>query len=144
MTALNALDLRAHDAFGLVLFRSSDEVLCLFHKKFWFWTIPLGKVDPGMTLSGAVAAEARQELGIDVHEWRELVVRKTQVRHARRRVPIRMHIVEIQRFTGSIMNMEPNKHRELKFVSVDELRRLRPTSIATSLFVEQLLERCGL
>jgi len=131
-------DLENHDAVVLLLRDSIGRFLCLYHNKFDFWTVPLGKTEEGQSPEQAAVAEAQEELGIEVT--------KLSKRYQGTRVYCRQghyivtffHLFEITEYRGSPQNMEPGKHASMKFLSTSELRDLPRTSDGTVMLLTLL------
>jgi len=128
-------DLESHDALGLIVRDTAGHFLCFYHKKFSFWTIPLGKAEVDQTPEQAVVSEAREECGIEVLE----VVKRYQATRVYLRESVRVvaffFLYEIVKFEGQIQNREPHKHLQMVFKSIEELRDLPETSDATKLLI---------
>uniref|UniRef100_UPI0013D724D1 NUDIX domain-containing protein n=1 Tax=Acinetobacter baumannii TaxID=470 RepID=UPI0013D724D1 len=69
---LNRRDLENHDAVAMVIKDGLGRILTLYHAKFDFWTLPLGKAEPNQSVEQAAAAEAYEECGIEVREIRRV------------------------------------------------------------------------
>jgi 8-oxo-dGTP pyrophosphatase MutT (NUDIX family)/predicted ATPase len=132
-----------HDAVVLVIRDRDDRILCLFHNKFDFWTVPLGKADDGPSPEEAAAAEAYEEVGIEiVRAAKRYQGTKVYSREGKKIVTF-FHVFEILKYKGTPYNREPEKHREMRFMSVPELRNLGRTSDGTMMFLALLDELGG-
>lgn len=138
---LTKRDLEDHDAVVLVIRREDGKVLTLFHAKFGFWTLPLGKAEVGQTPAQAATAEAEEECGIDVGELRRLCTGTRVYRVEGQPVVTFFHVFEITRFLGTPSNMEPVKHPEMQYMSLSELASLERSSDGTRMFLEHMAER---
>ena len=78
-----------------------------------FYMLPGGHVDAGESVLHATCRELKEELGIDVKES-DLEFKLVE--------PIRTHITFffwVKKYTGTPQNMEPEKHDEVVFLSLD-------------------------
>jgi 8-oxo-dGTP pyrophosphatase MutT (NUDIX family)/predicted ATPase len=140
---LTQRDLESHDAVALVIRDETGRILCLFHNKFDFWTIPLGKAEGDQTPEEAAAAEAFEEVGIRVSR----LLKRYQGTKVYCREGINIvtffHIFEVTEFDGTPYNKEPDKHREMRYMSELELRDLKRTSDGTVMLLA-LFDQLGL
>ena len=117
-----------HEAVAMYIRNNKNEILIQFHNKFSFWTIPVGKVDPGETVEQALKKEASEELDINITKFKLMGSFDDDFVRNGIDVHIKSYIYEVIEYTGTIKNKEPHKHRELKFVSKNELKTIRPVS----------------
>ena len=78
-----------------------------------FYMLPGGHVDQGEAVLHATCRELKEELGIDVKE-EDLEFQLVE--------PIKTHITfffKVKKYTGIPQNMEPEKHDEVVFLSID-------------------------
>ncbi len=128
-------DLESHDALGLVIRDEGGRYLCVFHNKFHFWTIPLGKAEEGQSIEEAVRAEAFEELDIRPGNIKKIYQdRKTYDREGRQVVAV-FHLFQILDYQGNLSNKEPSKHAAMRFMALEDLRALAQTSDATSMLI---------
>jgi len=127
---VNKEDLTDHYAVGAV-FISCDKILILYHNKYKFWTLPIGKVKYNTTSELALMDEMKEELNV------ELVCidyigsfRKLYFRGNNKYVTINSQLYLVQSWYGEIQNKEPDKHQDLKWVSMDELKEYKPDQIS--------------
>jgi 8-oxo-dGTP pyrophosphatase MutT (NUDIX family)/predicted ATPase len=131
-------DLENHEAVVLLLKDEDGRYLCLFHNKFDFWTVPLGKAEDGQTPEAAACAEAFEELGIQVSRLaKRYQGTRVYCRNGNHIVTF-FHIFEIVEYSGVPSNREPDKHAEMKFLSSSELRALPRTSDGTIMLLSLL------
>ena len=135
-------DLVDHSGIGVVIWSKTDpdKVLMQFHNKFDFWTLPLGKVDKGETIRSTTEREMFEELGIHVLDFKVLKTFKLQRKPNNILITITGYLVEISSYTGIPYNKEPHKHRELKWMSINELKELKETSGATRYLIKYIDE----
>lgn len=131
-------DLENHEAVVLLLKDEQGRYLSLFHNKFDFWTVPLGKAEDGQTPEEAASAEAFEELGIRVSRLtKRYQGTRVYCRHGNHIVTF-FHVFEILEYSGTPENKEPEKHAAMKFLSTNELRALPRTSDGTIMLLALL------
>lgn len=135
---LGQRDLENHDAVAFVIRDRAGNVLTLFHEKFSFWTLPLGKAEPGQTPEEAVAAEALEECGVVVTKMQKRCLGTKVYHYPEASVLTFFHIFEILDYEGTPVNREPLKHPEMRFMSLPELFALTVTSDGTEMWLEYI------
>jgi 8-oxo-dGTP pyrophosphatase MutT (NUDIX family) len=91
------------------------EVLVMDHVKAGSITIPVGKGDDGETPEQAIVREMKEELGVEITE-----MSCEQIGWKDGRNPIFDHdhfVFTVIEYKGAIVNLEPTKHRWVKFAS---------------------------
>ena len=129
-------DLIDHHAIAAVFHGAGDCVLMLRHAKWGFWTLPIGKAHLDQDPFEGLVEEMQDELGVVVTEATD--VKQAELEYVRQSHPLRlvMHIYEVARYSGEITNLEPAKHSEMRYMSVEEVAQLDELSDATLLFLE--------
>lgn len=109
-----------------------DKILLMDHVKIDRWAIPVGKVKPGDSIEHALKEEMLEELGIELINYNEIIsfVRPYLV-NGIHHVKVEYHIFDILKYSGEIKNLEPNKHRSIKFMTLDKIRKMERISTAT-------------
>ena len=131
-------DLSDHEGIAAVIRDEQERILMQDHVKYGFWTIPVGKAEPGQTPRDALVKEVEEECGIRVLEARQVAERKYEYTRNGRAVRMVLHAFSVDRWSGIPRNNEPHKHRTLAFLTVDEILRLPYLSDATLLFLGTL------
>jgi 8-oxo-dGTP pyrophosphatase MutT (NUDIX family)/predicted ATPase len=131
-------DIENHNAVVLVIRDNEDRFLCLYHNKFDFWTVPLGKAEEGQSAEQAAAAEALEEVGIEVVELAKCYQGTKLYCRDGKHIVTFFHVFEIVQFKGVPVNKEPEKHSRMKYMSASELRDLRRTSDGTIMLLSFL------
>jgi ADP-ribose pyrophosphatase YjhB (NUDIX family) len=130
-------DLLDHDAIAAVIRNDQDNILMFYHKKFEFWTIPVGKAEQGETPYEGMCTELREECGIEVIKATEIVARPYSYPRRGEVVNIILHLYSVEKFEGTPKNNEPEKHPEMRYMPISEIRELPDLSDATMLFLAQ-------
>ena len=112
----------------------------LQHKKYNFWTFPIGKVKTNQTNQDALREEVREECDINVITFKEIGYFSKQYERKDYLITINTYIFEVNSYNGKGINAEPEKHSELKWMSVDEIMELDLISDATREYLK-ILER---
>lgn len=128
-------DLESHDALGLVIKDDNNRFLCLYHNKFLFWTIPLGKAEEGQSPEDAVVNEAKEELSIHVKRLKKIFQDTITYKRKGKYIVAFFFLYEINEYEGRVTNAEPEKHADMRYMTLDELRTLPNTSDATKMLL---------
>jgi 8-oxo-dGTP pyrophosphatase MutT (NUDIX family) len=126
-------------AASAIIRNAKNQILVQNHVKTSTWTIPIGKVEKGENVTAALARELNEELGIMavvVNYLCDEVVVIPNYPPRMEPITVRTFVAEVA-YTGSICNMEPHKHSELRWVSEEELKQMEPLSEATKLYLER-------
>jgi 8-oxo-dGTP pyrophosphatase MutT (NUDIX family) len=115
---------------ALLVADDEHRLLVLWHEKYRFWTVPLGKIEDGEIDVRAAHREAFEELGI-VSEKVDLIETIHKPADLDEYSDIFISICQVKSYKGEIENREPHKHRELHFVHIDEIEHLQPLSYPT-------------
>ena len=104
------------------IIKKEDKVLVLRHNKCkGLCLFPSGKIEDGESSFEALFREMFEEIGIEVHsatplqKFRKFYDRVDGIMHTNEQVYI------IQDFSGIPFNKEPNKHLEMKWVSIEDI-----------------------
>lgn len=137
MTDYTSEDLEDHDAIGAVIKDSEGRILMQEHKKYGFWTIPIGKSAIGTAIEG-LKKELQEECGIKVKEFKEITVRKFDYERRGKTVHLNGHLYKIISYEGIIENKEPHKHSRQEFMTLEAIKGLPFLSDMTLLYLETL------
>jgi len=130
-------DLKNHNAIGCIIWNEDNSrVLMQDHIKFNFWTIPVGKVDLGDTIDNTVKKEMKEELNINVKRFKVIYDWTSNYNRNGKLVKVHAYLCEILEYNGTIKNNEPQKHRELKWMTIDEIKNLKKISDTTKYFLK--------
>lgn len=138
MIKYNSEDLKNHDGVAGVIKNKEGKILMLDHVKFNFWTIPVGKVKEDETVIEGLEVEMFEEIGITIKECREVVTGSNTYERNGSMVEVVFHIFEIEEYEGEVLNKEVDKHRDLKWMTVDEIKGLENISDSTRLYLDYL------
>ena len=115
----NESDLKDHLGVWLWIQNEKREILMQYHKKFGCWTIPLEKSDPGETLEDAVIRTGREELGIDIKEYEIVHQQENSYIRDGQNVNVKASLIKVNAFDGTPSNMEPEKHTDFGWKSIE-------------------------
>lgn len=138
MIKYNSEDLKNHDGVAGVIKNSEGKILMLDHVKFDFWTIPVGKVKEDETVIEGLEVEMFEEIGINILECKEVVTGSKVYDRDGSKVEVVFHIYEIEAYEGEVSNKEAHKHRDLKWMSIDEIKALHSVSDSTKLYLDYI------
>ena len=120
----NNEDLSDHNAAAGIIRNNQGELLMMDHNKFNFWTIPIGKCQPGQSAIDGLKQEMFEELNIKVINAKLVGTFKTPYERNGVTVNVKSHIFEITKYTGTIRNNEPHKHKAIEWLSLDKINTL--------------------
>ncbi len=126
----NDEDLQAHDGVSAVIMKG-NKILMMDHVKFNFWTIPVGKVEPNQSIEDGLKMEMKEELNINPRKYKEIGQFIRTYARGGKKVKVTAHIFSIEKWTGTLKNNEPKKHRSIKFMTRPEIKKLKSISDAT-------------
>lgn len=123
-----------------IILNNEGKILVEDHIKCNAYTFPGGKVDStDITLTDAIRRELREELGIDVqvgdvmHLFSKSIQGSEYPAGSGNYISYLANVYLITNsiyYTKDIKNMEPNKHRSLKYVTLDELKEMKHSDVA--------------
>jgi 8-oxo-dGTP diphosphatase len=131
-------DLVDHHGVSAVIKNPDGEVLMQEHVKYGFWTIPVGKAIHGQEIVDGLKQEVLEETGLTVEECKEIGSKTCEYVRAGRNVKVFTHLFEITKYSGTLENREPHKHRQQKFLSLSEIMKLSYLSDTTLMYLKTL------
>lgn len=131
-------DLTTKDAIWVVIFDINWKILIQDHVKLDFFTIPIGKVWSWENPDEVMKREIFDETWLTVFDYKKLIIKEWVYDYNWVEVKIRNHIYEILSWSWNLVNKEPNKHRSMKFMTIEEVRKLTRISDATRIFLSTL------
>ena len=134
----NSEDLKPHHGVCAIIKDKQGRILMQDHVKYSFWTIPVGKTTNNQTPEEALIQEVQEECGITPTKFRELTTKSYSYTRNSVEVHLTTHLFDIQEYTGKIINNEPHKHKEQKFLTVEEIMKLPYISDSTVLYLETI------
>ena len=128
-------DLLDHHAVSAVIKDADGNILMQDHVKFGFWTIPIGKAKTGQDPVDGIKEEILEECGLIVEGLREIAFKEVEYERDEKRVKVMTHVYEILDYSGELENGEPEKHREQKFISLEDIKKIPYLSDSTIFFL---------
>jgi len=131
-------DIVDHEALGMIIKDKDGKILMQDHIKYGFFTIPVGKAKPGQTLSDALKEELFDECDIKVKDFKKIATKNyTYIRNGHK-VKLHGHLLEVIKYSGTIKNKEPHKHRTQKFYDLETIKKMPYLSDMTLLYLDFL------
>lgn len=137
-TTFTEEDLSTKDAIWAVVFDWEWRILIQDHIKLDFFTIPIWKVREWQNPDEVMKKELFDEVGIRVLEFEKIIIQEWTYDYNWVKIKIRNHIYKILNWSWAVENKEPTKHRTLKFITIDEIKKLPKISDATQIFLSTL------
>lgn len=134
----NAEDLKDHQGVSAVIKNKEGKILMQEHTKYGFWTIPVGKVDLDEDLIEGLKKEVFEETNLIVEDYKEIGYKLYEYIRNGKNVKVHTHLFEIVKCSGELENKEPNKHKQQKFLSINEIITLPYLSDTTLWFLKTL------
>jgi ADP-ribose pyrophosphatase YjhB (NUDIX family) len=131
-------DVVSHHGVAAVIEDERGDILMQEHVKFGFWTIPVGKVKTGQSIADALREEVAEECNVQIEKYRELVVTDFFYVREGNEVRVTSHLFEVLNHSGEMKNLEPTKHKQQLFLSVEEIKKLPYLSDMTLLYLKHL------
>ncbi|HAS80631.1 MAG: hypothetical protein UR25_C0002G0037 [Candidatus Nomurabacteria bacterium GW2011_GWE1_32_28] len=134
----NSEDTVSHHGVAAVIKNNASEILVQEHVKYGFWTIPIGKVKNGQDIIVGLKEEVFEESNLQIEDYKELIVKNYYYERNNNNVKVISHLFEILKFSGEMKNMEPQKHKQQLFMSIEDIKKLPYISDLTLLYLELL------
>ena len=134
----NKSDLVDHQGVSAVIKNSVGEILMQDHVKYGFWTIPVGKTKEGQSVIEAIKEEVFEECNLIVEDLKEIAFREIEYTREGKKMIVPAYVFEILKYSGKLQNKESEKHREQKFVSLEEIKKMPYLSDSTVMFLESI------
>lgn len=131
-------DLSTKDAIAAVIYDSNWKVLIQDHIKLDFNTIIIGKAKVWENLDDVLRQEVFDETWLTVITYKRLITKEWVYDYNWVEIRIRNHIYEILTWDWNLVNKEPEKHRSMRFMTVEEIKQLPKISDATKIFLSTL------
>ncbi|MHA4836011.1 NUDIX hydrolase [Sphingopyxis sp. MSC1_008] len=128
---------RSPDTVALLVTDDEERLLVLWHAKYRFWTVPLGKIEIGEGDVHAAEREAFEELGI-VSQHIELFDMIHKPANLDDYSDIMIALCRVTKYYGQITNLEPEKHCNLHFLNPSDISNLHPLSYPTQIIAARL------
>jgi len=131
-------DLNDHHGVAVVIKNTGGQILMQKHIKYGFWTIPVGKVKLNQSLEEGVREEIFEECNLVVKEMKKLTSKTYEYNRLGKNVKVFSHLFEALEYSGQMQNKEPEKHREQRFMDLEEIKNLPYLSDLTLLLLSFL------
>lgn len=139
MVKFNSEDLvPIHDGIAAIVLNDQGEILVQDHVKFNFWTVPVGKCKPGESMEEALTTELKEETGIKVLDFEKLQEKKFKYLRGKVPVEVNLGLFWVKKWSGLLQNLEPQKHRQQKFVPISWLISQNNVSDGTKMAIGHL------
>jgi ADP-ribose pyrophosphatase YjhB (NUDIX family) len=134
----NKSDLEEHKGVSAVIRNSEGDVLMQEHVKYGFWTIPVGKTKKGQSVIDAIKEEVFEECNLVIEDLREIAIREIEYVRNGKKMIVPAYVFEVLKYSGEVKNKEPEKHKQQKFMSIEEIKNLPYISHSTVMFLESV------
>ena len=133
---------RRCSAVAILVANEEGKFLVLWHRKYRFWTVPLGKIEPGEQGIAAAHREALEELGIlpERIDLLETVYKPPKLDDCS---DIAIALCCVTSYSGTIANREPDKHDHFRFLHPSDFASLEPLSFPTRVIADRLGNRAN-
>jgi len=119
------------------IIKKDKKYLVLYHNKFKKITFPMGKVDEDdVDEESALKREMKEELGIDVVDCKLILTKTVTYKKSIETI----YIFSITKYNGEVVNNEPTKHKNLKWITGIELihlNELNELTIPSKIIIEE-------
>ena len=125
---VNKEDKKPHDTVVTIFSRydkekTEIEYLILAHKKHNQLTFPIGKVKEDQSIAEAMLVENREELGVDIENYMELLQFQREYEIDGKTIPDKVHIFKIVKYNGTPKNVESEKHEWIKWMTREQIEK---------------------
>jgi len=131
-------DLKSHYWIAALIKDKDWKILVQEHVKYWFWTIPAGKVLPTQTVEEWLKQEMLEECGIEIQQYNQILQKDFIYNRNWVTVVVKSYVFEVIEYTWEIENKEPHKHKQQKFISLEEIVALPYLSDFTLLWLQSI------
>ena len=118
---------------SLLLMDNKHRILVFDHLKINKLTNPVGKCDPGDTVENTFIKESGEELGIKVEEVVMLGIKVNTYYRKGKTIKIAEHHGLCTKYTGTVKNAEPEKHKNLRWMSLEQIKKQPPEYLSNTL-----------
>lgn len=126
-----------------IIKNDEGKVLIQDHVKTAAYTLPSGKWerDKGETIEDTLKRELFEELGINVNEFHCVYECKfSDIEYpagSGNLTSFHAFYYIIDDYSNDVINKEPNKHRDLLWLSSDEIKKLSPKTVVLNAIIEK-------
>lgn len=126
-------DIADHNGVAAVIHHPSNpnKILMLNHVKYSFWTIPVGKCSFEENVCDGVCKEVFEETNISILKMNKLgSFIKVYERGPSVKTKIESFLFDVVEFSGLENNMEPEKHSDMKWIDISDLKMISPYNLS--------------
>ena len=138
MINYNKEDLADHHGIAAIIKNQSGDILMQDHVKYGFWTIPVGKVTGGQSVVDGLKQEILEECNLQILDCKEIAVKDYFYERNGNNVKVISHMFDVSKYEGELKNMEPAKHRQQLFMSIEQIMQLPYLSDLTLAYLSYL------
>ena len=131
MVNYNEEDLKEHQGVAAIIRNEEGKFLMQHHVKFGFWTIPIGKCGIDEDSFEGMELEVFEETNLEVLLARKICIYPKEYNRNGVNVLVVCTIFKVLTYRGELMNKEPEKHYEQKWMTYDEICKFEHLSDAT-------------
>jgi ADP-ribose pyrophosphatase YjhB (NUDIX family) len=131
-------DIINHHSVAAIIKNAVGEILMQEHVKYGFWTLPVGKVKDGQDIVEGLKEEIMEECNLRIEEYKEVITKDLFYKRDGNDVKVTSHIFKVLKYSGEMKNMEPLKHKQQLFLSLEDIKNLPYISDVTQLYLGRL------
>lgn len=128
--------MKKQSIIAAVILNTDKQLLVMHHNKINKITIPLGKIEANEISTTTLRRELFEELDIKTSEFSQMYIYSVIMPDYNKVVEV--HLFRVTKYTGTIINKEPTKHKYLHWVNKYELDKLRENGEIDSILAQAM------